>query len=524
MEIQYKRSYAPARGRRYTAGEIPAMLGYAVEIADPRPRLREGKLEPGEMCMLLFGITPEEYNWRESAPKELDALADKLRKNPPADRLIGWRVCDLKGAPVQRKIRIETGASIDDGAFARALQARSVAAEAGPLDAELLACRRLQAAGDVKDAPEEARARLREARRALGAGLLGQERLYVADDALLNGRWPCVGLDGRLELFTRRERGERALKHIAQANGGVAFWQLREVPGAQIEDALRGWAANGLTALRVDNGFASAELEIADALEVKAAENAALRALMLREVECGVRWNRLKAANAPEPNQRGMLESMLTLRNFAWRALGQAKLWALCAGGDRRNCVLVGRRDGNERFLAAFTERARAAAFGRGVPGAPVPMEMGFDELSAHVGKAAGLLIDVAELGYRLPMDAFAKVRELRDRPPLAVRIEPPESAPQPTSDAGELPDPDRFAQADVPNAGRGSGAPKSAPRSVAGLGELPDPDQFALEAASQSSGGADAAQRAVEEADVARKAESVAGEKKGFFRRIFGK
>ena len=40
MEIQYQRSYAPARGKRYTAGEISAMLGYAVEIADPRPRLR----------------------------------------------------------------------------------------------------------------------------------------------------------------------------------------------------------------------------------------------------------------------------------------------------------------------------------------------------------------------------------------------------------------------------------------------------------------------------------------------------
>ena len=67
MEIQYRRSYVPARGKRYTAGEIPAMLGYAVEIADPRPRMREGKLEPGEThqqalireCREELGITVE---------------------------------------------------------------------------------------------------------------------------------------------------------------------------------------------------------------------------------------------------------------------------------------------------------------------------------------------------------------------------------------------------------------------------------------------------------------------------------
>ena len=31
MEIRYKRTYLPAKGKRYTAGEIQGMLGYAVE-------------------------------------------------------------------------------------------------------------------------------------------------------------------------------------------------------------------------------------------------------------------------------------------------------------------------------------------------------------------------------------------------------------------------------------------------------------------------------------------------------------
>lgn len=471
MEIQYKRSYAPTRGKRYTAGEISAMLGYAVEIADPRPRLREGRLEPGEVCMLLFGVTPEEYALRERAPKELDALAERLRKNVPADRLIGWRVCDLKGASVQRELKLETGESIDAGAFVQALRARASAKEAGPLDAQLMECRRLQAACGAKDAPEAAQTELREARRALGAGLLTLEKLYVADEALLKGRWPCVGLDGRMELFTLKERGERALKHLVQANGGVAFWQLRELPREQIESALRRWAADGLTALRVDNGFASAELQIADVLEAAAPENAALRALLLREVECGARWNRLKAAEAPEPNQRGMLESMLTLRNFAWRALGQAKLWVLCGGADRHSCVLVGRKEDKERLLAAFSERARAAAFAQGVPGAPVPMELTFDELAARASGVAGMLIDARELGYRLPTEAFGKVRELRDKPPVAVRIEPPKpaqsAAPRASAELGELPDPDQYAPAQTQRAESRPSELETAPKPV---------------------------------------------------------
>ena len=470
MEIQYKRSYAPARGKRYTAGEIPVMLGYALEVADPRPRLCEGKLEPGDICMLLFGISPEEYALRERAPKELDALAERLRKAVPADRLIGWRVCDLKGAPVRREVKPETGESIDAGAFARLLQARAGQAEAGPLDAQLAECRRLQAACREKDAPEAARTEHAQARRALGAGLLTLEKLYVADEALLNGRWPSLGLDGRVELFTRRERGERALRHLEKA-GAAAFWQLREIPGDQIEGALRRWAADGLTALRVDNGFASAEIEIADALELVPSENAALRALMLREVECGVRWNRLKSDGAPEPNQRSMLEGMLTLRNFAWRALGQAKLWVLCGGADRRSCVLVGRKDREERLLAAFTERARAAAFAQSVPGAPVPVELKFDELAARANGAAGMLIDAQELGYRLPAGAFDKVRELREKPPLAVRIAPPkpaqEEAPRPQAEMGELPDPDQYAADLTKTAERRPTEPESAPMAV---------------------------------------------------------
>ena len=73
MEIRYKRTYSPAKGKRYTAGEITAMLGYAMEIADPRVKLKEGKLAPGEICLLLFGITPEEYhaNLRATAIRDL---------------------------------------------------------------------------------------------------------------------------------------------------------------------------------------------------------------------------------------------------------------------------------------------------------------------------------------------------------------------------------------------------------------------------------------------------------------------
>ena len=100
MEIKYKRSYAP-KGKNYSVGEVPLMFGCALEIADPRAKMEVGKLEPGEVCMMIFGITPEEYAWRESNPRQLDALAARIGKTLPRDRLIGYRVCNLLGKPLQ---------------------------------------------------------------------------------------------------------------------------------------------------------------------------------------------------------------------------------------------------------------------------------------------------------------------------------------------------------------------------------------------------------------------------------------
>ena len=94
MELKYQVTYRAKGLKAYSVGEIQG-LGPAMELTEPRLRAAEGKLGPGEICMLIFGVTAEEYAWHENDAKKLDALAEQLRKRVPADRLIAWRVVDL---------------------------------------------------------------------------------------------------------------------------------------------------------------------------------------------------------------------------------------------------------------------------------------------------------------------------------------------------------------------------------------------------------------------------------------------
>jgi len=492
MEIRYKRTYHPSRGKRYTAGEAPVMLGYAVEAADPRAAMKEGKLAPGEICMMLFGITPEEYAWKDSAPKQLDALVDQLIKHVPADRLIGWRICDLKGTPVQKKLEPVKGASIDEGAFAVRVQEKMRAFAKGPVDDLLLECRLNQKLCAGKDASEEAKQKWRSAKETLGKALLGLEKIYVMDEALMDGKWPAIGFDGRLELFTTEERACKAMEQVTAANAGVQIWKLREIEGGKIEQTLRQFAADGLEALRVDNGFAAADLHTKDFMDLQACENAAIRGLAIREIEFGQRWTKLKEVSAPEQNLRGALESMLSFRNFAWREIGNSTLYSICMNGMRDKRLLLGGKDSGEKLIAVFTDKIRAAAFAERLEGNAVPVGMKFDELIA-VPQASGLLIDVGNLNYRLPACEFDKVKDIRTKPPMLVRLRVPEEG----------------KSAEVKPA-----AEKVVPKVSA---ELPNPDDYAPAAKTQAP---------VKEEETPENTQNPAEKapKKGFFKKLFGK
>lgn len=448
MEIQFKRTYIPGRGKRYVMGEIPAMLGYALEIADPRVKMQEGKLNPGEICMLVFGVTPGEYAMKDSDPKALDALADKLLKNIPADRLLGWRIVDLKGTLVQREVKPQTGESIDGGAFLNRLRAKAAQAQAGPVDAQLMEVRRLQQLCASKDAPEAIKQEWLEARKKLGAAILGLETLWAAYDAITGDRWPAVGFDGRVEIFTTARRAQNVLQQIQSRQANVVTWKIHEISGEDIRKFLQGCVADGLLALRVDNGFAAAELNLQDILgEIFVQKNAMLRGILLREVQYGMRWNSYKTANAPENVVQGALESMLTMRNFAWRETGNAKLYALCADGNRDRCVMITGPDGKQKFVTAFTDAERARNFAQKVKGNVRAVEMDFDELAQRSAVCDGLMLDMGFIGYRLMKTDYDKVRDLRGKPPLVVRIQKPETKPEakPEADFGSLPDPDKF-------------------------------------------------------------------------------
>lgn len=445
MEIQYKRTYRPGGAKRYALGEIPAMLGYAMEVIDPRVVMREGKLAAGQMCMLFFGITPEEYALKDGDAKALNHLADKLLKQIPADRLLGWRIVDLKGETIQSALQPQTGESIDGGEFARRVQARM--AQSGPIDAQLLKLRALQQQCAAKDAPESEKEKLMLARRALANALKGLETLYVAFDGATGQRWPVVGYDGRLEFFTTEERAKRACEQLNRPLGSVKIWEMRALKGEEIQKLISECIDNGLNLLRLDNGFAAAELSMQDICKDAPGANASLRSMMIREVEYGMRWNLLRDAKADEAAVRGALESMLTMRNFAWRELGNAKLFALCVGGQRDKCVVLGNQKQPEKMLAVFSSQARALHFAKQLKEAVQSVEMDFDALKNCCNACDGVLVDMGFIGYRLLKGDFDKVLDLRGKPPVAVRVRAAEQkpAPRPAQDLGDLPDPDVF-------------------------------------------------------------------------------
>lgn len=443
MEIRYKRTFSPASGKRYTLGEITAMLGYAMELAEPRLKLKEGRLAPGETAMLLFAITPEEYALKDSDPRALDALAEALGKQMPADRLMGWRILDLKGSLVQRVIQPAAGESIDGGAFAQRLREKI----AGPIDDLVKTAHQLQQQAAKPDASDELKQQWLAARQSLGSALMNLEESWVAFDALSGDRWPSVGFDGRIEIFTTESRARRIQNEIAGVQAGVQIWSLRRLARGELLTLLQTCAGDGLALLRVDNGFSPAELTVKDCCMHALQDNAVLRSMMLREIQYGMRYNRFKEIHAPEKNLRGALEGMLTLRGFAWRETGNAALYALCAGGLRDKCVVLGGKDGGEKLLAVFTEARRAQEFAKKLNNPALrPVEMKFDELIQRCDQiqTAGLLIDYGFIGYRLGRDDFEKVLEMRSKPPVVVRVQDEKKSAAPVQE-NSLPNPDEF-------------------------------------------------------------------------------
>ena len=469
MEVNFKRTFV-AKNRRYALGEIGAMHGYAMEITELRPRLSSGRLQPGEAMLIFFGITPDEYEMREANPKQLDQLAAAIRKSYPADRLIGYLVRDLKGDIIARDVQLETVPSIDENGFPRP------AVQGGAIDAELNACARLQEI--PADAPEGVKQDWIAARRAAAQALLKLDSIFVAYDLLTNGRYPAQSFDGRIYLFTSMQRAENEHAQVTKAVG-LDIWQIREIKSAEYDRFFAEQRNLGMEFVRVDSGFTTAELRIEDFGDAPLAPDARIMNLMLSQVVYGVRWMNMKQKNAPENAVRGAMESTLTMRNFAWREIGNAVLYIACPGTGERECtqaaharigegrivpvdacVQIADNSDSKEFIVAFTSAARAAAFA-GCMNPPVhPVAAVFDDVVRLAKGCDGIILNIGELGYRVQKAQFEDVLELRAKPPIAVRVrteadaardsaEETQKAPRvnaslPNPDAA-LPDPDAY-------------------------------------------------------------------------------
>ncbi len=99
---------------KYAAGVIgmPGSEDYVIRVLDPTHIIMTDPetWTPGTDPSAIFGITEEEYSWKDTDPEKLDDLAQKLRTDIPKDRLI------VEKDGVRKKDRVE---SIDYGKYVR---------------------------------------------------------------------------------------------------------------------------------------------------------------------------------------------------------------------------------------------------------------------------------------------------------------------------------------------------------------------------------------------------------------------
>ena len=111
MELKFRATFAN-EDLHYAVGVLDPAEDYAIRVVDPTHIImtdRE-KWTPGTDPSAVFGITEEEYNWKDTDPDKLDDLAQKLRSEIPKDRLIAEK------DGVREKDRAE---SIDYGKYVR---------------------------------------------------------------------------------------------------------------------------------------------------------------------------------------------------------------------------------------------------------------------------------------------------------------------------------------------------------------------------------------------------------------------
>jgi len=113
MELRFRTTYVNDE-LKYAVGLVgPAGAEeYAMRVIDPTHIIMTDPetWTPGTDPSALFGMTEEEYNWKDTDLEKLDELAQKLRTDIPTDRLLAER------DGVRKKDRVE---SIDYGKYVR---------------------------------------------------------------------------------------------------------------------------------------------------------------------------------------------------------------------------------------------------------------------------------------------------------------------------------------------------------------------------------------------------------------------
>ena len=207
-----------------------------------------------------------------------------------------------------------------------------------PKDPVLSAKMKVRTLSDIKYNAEsreqkaKAEAELAQASKQLGELLLQQEQLWVLNCDFPGGKPAYLGMDGRLELFTKQalaEAGQKALLEQVQVKTLPRLLAGEETIRAFFTNC----AHNGLQVLRLDNGSPSAcELWLRDFFTYRAADiidekNRELRHMFLRAKQ--YQWQRGSLADLESPTARNLAQIMLTMKFNGFRCLGNGLVYAL---------------------------------------------------------------------------------------------------------------------------------------------------------------------------------------------------
>jgi hypothetical protein len=507
--------------------------------------------------VFYFMITPEEFSWLENDRSKLDILATQIQTKMPRNRFFS-ATSRQQTTPEALKAKcdgaVKSEALDDDEAFVEWKKTvrfpQTVRVPATPFNKARHALAIRQKGFDPRKATPEEAAEEEDLEKKLGWLIFKAEELYVAYDSSFNPRFPLLEtVTGDVHLFSTQQLAERSVQHYEEAH--QYYSTVKKLTQEEIKPFLRFCEHMGVLRFRVDDGLEPVTVFRRNIIPDSnpgfiERHNCAIRNSMLRTLQTLQLFTRHQEEMTPEW-KTGLNNWFMTWNRIALQDLGNTTLFALCAAPEQlreqfkpdhvyssqgieriqelmRKADAVGSpiakpnftgkhrilstKDGKypirmvknnqtEQFwLVAFTSREDAVQFAEQFHYPDLVVGLSLDELTAHVGENAGVLVDPTGVSMTLMPKVLEQALKVRSEGRVIYRPQPA----QKPADGTEAP------------AEGQETAPEETPA------EAPAPVPTAQEEASQDVPTVELS----DEAECSDETDSSGEEKSGFFSRFF--